>query len=415
MEEYQSNVDLEEFPRQILLFLSNGRKYPLETIKHVVGNDEHAARYGTDVLEKKYHFISRDSEENFQLTQAGVGYLRINLGIPAKKPQTISREKDASQKSSRQTFSRTIDIVILVTWLAVIPILLLSIAIFFFVAIHNLYLRALPILILVFLLYRYMMHIRQSIIPVKEGMKLVVFREGQYVGTKGPGAVLVAPLFYTYEIVDIRLKEQEIPHQTCITQDNVQIDIDFVYYWQIENPQWSITKVANPEVAIKLLATGILRAVIAKFSFSEVQKKRQTINDDLKEEIDVIIGDWGVNVTSIEIREVKASPEIVKAMEQARTAEWDRETTELRARAEAEALKVLRVVAHNLDDTTLKLKYFEVLRKLGESQSTKYIFPMELSKLVESLINENRSKYNQGDSRNNNSPELKNGNESASG
>lgn len=250
---------------------------------------------------------------------------------------------------------------------------------------------------------------------MKEGTKLVVFREGQYVGTKGPGPVLIAPLFYTTETVDIRLKEQEIPHQTCITQDNVQIDIDFVYYWQIENPQWSLTKVANPEVAIKLLATGILRAVIAKFSFSEVQKKRQTINDDLKEEIDVIIGDWGVNVTSIEIREVKASPEIVKAMEQARTAEWDRETTELRARGEAEALKILRVVAHNLDDTTLKLKYFEVLKKLGEGQSTKYIFPMELSNLVESMIRENRGMEDQSNTNSKNLSNLNSGSELPSG
>lgn len=415
MDENQNNPDLEEIPRQVLLFLSNGSKYSLEIIKHVVGDDERAARYGVEVLEHKYHFIGRDNSDNFQLTEAGVAYLRVNLGIPAKKPQTASRGKDASNILNPQPLSRTVDVLILIIWIVIIPLLQLSLTMFFFLFIKNSFLKSIPILLSAALIYRYVRYIRRSIIPVKEGTKLVVFREGQYVGTKGPGPVLIAPLFYTTETVDIRLKEQEIPHQTCITQDNVQIDIDFVYYWQIENPQWSLTKVANPEVAIKLLATGILRAVIAKFSFSEVQKKRQTINDDLKEEIDVIIGDWGVNVTSIEIREVKASPEIVKAMEQARTAEWDRETTELRARGEAEALKILRVVAHNLDDTTLKLKYFEVLKKLGEGQSTKYIFPMELSNLVESMIRENRGMEDQSNTNSKNLSNLNSGSELPSG
>jgi regulator of protease activity HflC (stomatin/prohibitin superfamily) len=233
-----------------------------------------------------------------------------------------------------------------------------------------------------------------------EGSKLVLFRWGKYTGTKGPGPVLVIPIFYTTEVVDIRVKEQEISHQTCITQDNVQIDIDFVYYWRIESPEWSLTKVANPQQAIQLLATGILRAVIAKFTFTDVQKNRQTINDKLKEDIDVIIHEWGVTVTSIEIREVKASPEIVQAMEKARTAQWNRETMEILASGEAEALNALRKAAYNLDQNTLNLKYFEVLRKLGEGESTKYIFPMEFSSLVQSWTKEHRKRSSANDGKN---------------
>jgi regulator of protease activity HflC (stomatin/prohibitin superfamily) len=95
---------------------------------------------------------------------------------------------------------------------------------------------------------------------------MVIFRLGKCVGTNSPGLILTLPIDRPIT-VDLRVRHQEVPHEACITQDNVQIYLDFVLYWKIQQPVWSITKVTDPEESIKLLATALLRAVIAHFLF----------------------------------------------------------------------------------------------------------------------------------------------------
>jgi len=209
---------------------------------------------------------------------------------------------------------------------------------------------------------------------------------GKCIGAGGPGLVLLLPIIDRLIPVDLRVKHQEVPHETCITQDNVQIDVDFVFYWKIQQPVWSVTKITDAEESIRLLATALLRAVIAHFPFNDVLNKRESINDLLKDKIDEISSEWGVYVTTMEIREIKPPEEIVKSMHKQREAEWLRQAIVINAEAQAEALKLLYEIATLIDDKTLNLKYFEMLRDLGQGEATKYIFPLELTNLIRPLI-----------------------------
>ena len=190
----------------------------------------------------------------------------------------------------------------------------------------------------------------------------------------------------------------EVPHEQCITQDNVVIDVDFVLYWQVQQAEWSITRVTNPDESLRLLATALLRAVIAHFPFSEVQTQRERINDMLREKIDEISTAWGVYVTTVEIREIKPPPEIITSMQLQAAAEWKRQATVTEAEGyreaqmkkadgDAAALRKIYEVATKIDDNTLRLRYFEMLGELGHSSSTKYILPVELIDLVRPFAN----------------------------
>jgi regulator of protease activity HflC (stomatin/prohibitin superfamily) len=219
---------------------------------------------------------------------------------------------------------------------------------------------------------------------VKQSTTLVVFRFGICIGAKGPGLVLTFPIIDKWELVELKVDHNKIPGEACITKDNVQIKVDFVYYWQIKDAVKSVTEVTNATDATRLLATGALRAVIASFTFSDLQEQRQDLNKKLQNEIDVYSSRWGIYVTNVEIQEVKTSDEIRRAMEDWRAAKWRSESMEILAKGEAEALKKLYAVANIIDSNTLNLKYFEMLSKLGQAESTKYIFPMELSNLIQS-------------------------------
>jgi regulator of protease activity HflC (stomatin/prohibitin superfamily) len=236
-------------------------------------------------------------------------------------------------------------------------------------------------------------YIRAAFHSVPEYIRLVIFRLGKCVGVRGPGLVLLIPLIDHVSEVDLRVRHLEVPHEQCITQDNVVIDVDFVLYWQVQQAEWSITRVTNPDESLRLLATALLRAVIAHFPFSEVQTQRERINDMLRQKIDEISTVWGVYVTTVEIREIKPPPEIITSMQLQAAAEWKRQATVTeavgyreaqikKAEGDAEALRKLYEVAANIDEKTLRLRYFAMLADLGHTASTKYILPVELIDLV---------------------------------
>jgi regulator of protease activity HflC (stomatin/prohibitin superfamily) len=252
-------------------------------------------------------------------------------------------------------------------------------------------------LIILVCLLTLVLYTRKSFSRVPQYENVVVFRLGNCIGAKGPGPVLVLPWLDRLTNVDLRVSHLEVPHETCITQDNVQIDVDFVLYWKVTQPVWSVTRVRDSKESMKLLSTALLRAVIAHFRFNEVLNQRESINELLKEKIDEISTDWGVYVTTVEIREIKPPSDIVLSMHLQAEAEWRRQAmvTEAQgykeaqmkhAEGDSEALKMLYSAASLIDEKTLNLKYFETLRELGKGESTKYIFPMELTNLAQPIM-----------------------------
>ena len=96
---------------------------------------------------------------------------------------------------------------------------------------------------------------------VPEYQRLVVFRLGRCVGTRGPGIVLLIPVIDRAVKADLREQVREIPHQTSITKDNAPISIDFLWYYKVLEPAESVLQVGNFEVAAQGMATTTLRAV----------------------------------------------------------------------------------------------------------------------------------------------------------
>jgi regulator of protease activity HflC (stomatin/prohibitin superfamily) len=242
-----------------------------------------------------------------------------------------------------------------------------------------------------------LLYLRTSFRVVPEYERLVIFRLGRCIGAKGPGIVLLIPLIDRPITVDVRERYFEVPHETCITKDNAQIDVDFLFYWKIEEPVWSQVRVQNLGESLKGLATGLLRAVIGDISLDQALAEREHINQVLKEKIDEVTEHWGVYVSTVEIREIVPPPEIRDAMHRQMAAERDKRATILQAegerqaailRAEGEsiALKKIYSIAKQIDEKTLNLKYLETLRNLGASPSTKYVFPLEFTDLIKPFV-----------------------------
>ncbi len=269
---------------------------------------------------------------------------------------------------------------------------------------------------------------------VPEYNRLVVFRLGRCIGAKGPGLVLLIPVIDRAVRVDLREQVREIPHQNSITQDNAAVSVDFIWYYKILDPTMSVLQVANFEAAAQGMATTTLRAVIGGILLDDVLSKREHINNLLRTRLDEVTERWGVKVTNVEIREINPPREIQDAMNRQMSAErnrravvtestgqreaainvaegekqsailraegerqaailkaeGERQAQILRAEGFSQALERIYAVAQTIDPKTMTLQYFDTLKSVGASPSTKFIFPMEFTSLLENFMQSRR-------------------------
>jgi len=178
------------------------------------------------------------------------------------------------------------------------------------------------------------------------------------------------------------------------------------------------------------MATTTLRAVIGGIMLDEVLSEREHINNMLRTRLDEVTERWGVKVTNVEIREIIPPREVQEAMNRQMSAErirravvtestgtreaainvaeGDKQSNILKAegekqanilRAEGErqaqllraegfsaALDKIFSIAKGIDQKTMTLQYFETLKSIGTNPSTKYIFPMEFTSMMENFL-----------------------------
>jgi len=235
---------------------------------------------------------------------------------------------------------------------------------------------------------------------------------------KGPGWVFVVPIAQRGVRVDLREQFIEVPSQTNITKDNAPISIDFLIYWRIADPYRSVVEVQNFNGALQNIATTTLRAVIGDILLDDVLSKREQINEVLRVKMDEVTARWGGKVTTVEIREITPPREVQDSMNRQLTAEQtrravitesegarqsainvaegtkqaeilraegDRQAAILRAEGFSLALQRIYETASKVDQKTMALQYLEAFKALGESPSTKYILPLEVTQLAESF------------------------------
>jgi regulator of protease activity HflC (stomatin/prohibitin superfamily) len=288
-----------------------------------------------------------------------------------------------------------------------------------------------------FLLVVGLLLLGSAIRVIPEYQRLIVFRLGRVlptekrlIGGSGPGLVLLIPGIDRAVKVDLREQIREVPHQVSITKDNAPISIDFLWYYKILDPSQSVLAVQNFEMSAAGIAATTLRAVIGGIPLDDVLSEREHINNMLRTRLDEVTERWGVKVTNVEIREIIPPREVQDAMNRQMTAErvrralvteslgdqaaainraegtkqaailtadgekqsnvlraeGEKQAQALRAEGFAMALEQIFTAAGKVDQKTMTLQYFETLKSIGASPSTKYIFPMEFTSMLENFL-----------------------------
>lgn len=190
---------------------------------------------------------------------------------------------------------------------------------------------------------------------VLEFERLVVFSaSGKYKGTRGPGITWVKPWekVQPYETdpetgktiklaFDMREQTYDVKEQDCITKDSVPVTIQPIVFLKIVDPAKTALTVENAKIAILNIAKTTLRAVIGDMELTEVIARREHIAQQLRNRLAREAERWGVDVTTVEIADLKPRKEVEDAMAHRKAtiekAEADRRSAIMKAEGQKEA------------------------------------------------------------------------------
>jgi regulator of protease activity HflC (stomatin/prohibitin superfamily) len=227
-----------------------------------------------------------------------------------------------------------------------------------------------------------------SVRILKQYERGVQFRLGRVNdGARGPGLIFIVPFVDRVHRVSLRIITLPIQSQGIITKDNVSVDVSAVAYYKVVDPVAAVVAIENVEAAIDQIAQTTLRAVVGRHTLDETLSETDTINQNIREILDVQTEEWGIKVTVVELRDIQLPDSMKRAM--ARQAEAEREKRAKIIAAEGEALAAGELanasdvmMAHPL---ALQLRNLQTLIEIAVDKNSTVVFPSPLMSTIGEL------------------------------
>jgi regulator of protease activity HflC (stomatin/prohibitin superfamily) len=165
-----------------------------------------------------------------------------------------------------------------------------------------------------------------SIRIVKQWERIVVLYLGRFVGIRGPGLVFIIPFLNTIPYtIDLRVITTSFMAEQTLTKDTVPVNVDAVLFWQVTDVERAALQVEDYRGTVLLAAQTALRDVIGKTVLADMLAGREIIDQELQRIIQIRIDGWGIDVLSVEIRDVIIPTQLQDAMSMQAQAERERQ------------------------------------------------------------------------------------------
>jgi len=215
--------------------------------------------------------------------------------------------------------------------------------------------------------------------------KAVVLRLGKFRSLRGPGLFFIIPVIDQIAYwIDIRVITTNFKTEKTLTKDTVPVDVDAVLFWKVIDPKKAALDVADYKSAISWASQTALRDVIGKTMLSDMLEGREKISNELQKIIDERTEPWGVNVISVEVKDVLIPPALEDAMSMQAQAERERQARVILGDSERQVAEKFGDAAKTYADnpTALHLRAMNMLYEGLKQNATIVIVP---STAVESM------------------------------
>lgn len=222
-----------------------------------------------------------------------------------------------------------------------------------------------------------------SIRQVNQWQRGVKFTLGIFTSVASPGWRIVVPVFQTMILVDMRLKTVDVPSQDAITKDNVSAKINAVIYYQVTDAAKAIIDIQNIDYAVLQLAQTTMRNIAGSVTLDELLAERQKISEQIEVMVDRAIQGWGVDVTSVELKDIELPDAMVRTIAKQAEAERERRAVIINSEGEVSAAQNLAQAAEILSRTkgALHLRTLNSINDISSDQSNTVVFTLPLETL----------------------------------
>lgn len=230
-----------------------------------------------------------------------------------------------------------------------------------------------------------------SVRIIKEYERGVVYTLGKYSGIREAGVQFVLPAVQQMQIVDIRVRTDDIPAQDLISKDNVSVRVSGVLNYRVVDPGLAINRSEDFLFRTNQLAQTTLRSVLGQHDLDDMLQKRGELNKAIQAELDQQTEGSGIKVISIEIKHVDIDPSMIKAIGRQAEAERERRAKIINAEGELQAAKQLDEAAEILArrPETMQLRYLGTLGEFAAAKNASTIvlpLPMDMLKNATDLL-----------------------------
>lgn len=266
-------------------------------------------------------------------------------------------------------------------------ILILILVAWFLIA--NETIKQIVLIVLIIVATIYLLFKFEIILQLKDYERAVIFRFGKVNRVGGPGWTFVLPFIEKPNHVTLRTQVIDVPTQQVITRDNIRITIDAILFISVDREKESVinsvVKVEDYKKAATFYVIAMLRDILGEFDLIDVISNTESINKRLTEALKGVAKEWGIKVNSVEMRDLQIPEEIVESMHKQKAAVQKKLAIFEEAESERAKINAIREATEGLSDKTILYYYIKALEKVGEGQSSKIIFPMELTNLLSSI------------------------------
>jgi regulator of protease activity HflC (stomatin/prohibitin superfamily) len=215
--------------------------------------------------------------------------------------------------------------------------------------------------------------------------RVVILRLGKFRALKGPGLFFIIPVIDVIPYwIDTRVITASFRAEKTLTKDTVPVDVDAVLFWKVLDPKKAALDVADYQSAISWASQTALRDVIGKTMLSDMLEGREKISNELQKIIDERTEPWGINVISVEVKDVLIPSALEDAMSMQAQAERERQARVILGDSERQVAEKFGEAAktYTNDPIALHLRAMNMLYEGLKQNATIVIVP---STVVETM------------------------------
>jgi len=217
---------------------------------------------------------------------------------------------------------------------------------------------------------------------VPQWERVAVIRFGKIEKITETGLHLRIPIVDRLQRVDIRTQTIDLMGQSAITKDNISVVIDAVVFMKIEDPKRLILQIQDYRMSVNKYAQTAIRNIIGTYDLDHLLENREEVAVKLKEEIDLLVKDWGIDITRAGLQDISLPPDMKRAFAVQAEAERESRAIQIKANAELQASEKLKQAALNMSDpNAMQLRVLSTINDVSKDQSNTIILALPLETL----------------------------------